>query len=147
MARKCWPHDENIRTYVSSDQDQLGTWYICDRIWEKNPLRTELRFQLWSQIVAHAQYKSQISNARISAMEAARDTKQSAIGSSWAVLNAVWLTKNWRCAPSGPFSQILSHIVQQNCNSVTITWVPHLMIVVQLSTNVLFVLFPQSFRP
>ncbi len=34
----------------------------------------------------YKQYKSQISNVRISAMEAATDTKQNAIGSSRAVL-------------------------------------------------------------
>ncbi len=59
----------------------------CDGIGEKDPLRTELQFPLWAQIVTHAQQcKSQITNMRISAMEAATDTKQSAIGSSRAVL-------------------------------------------------------------
>ncbi len=60
----------------------------------------------------YKQYKSQISNVCISAMEAATETKQNAIGSSQAVLQC---SMNRHSAPSGP-------LFLKSYNYITYPW-------------------------
>ncbi len=56
----------------------------------------------YSHIPIYKQYKSQFSNAHISAMEAAIETQNKVQYEAHELyFNAVWLTKNWRSAPSG----------------------------------------------